>query len=50
MTTTCAPGVRGHHEAPRYGYGFPPGSVVIDPFGYIGDQPGVTVIRVGRKT
>ena len=31
-------------------YGFRPGSVVIDPFGYIGDQPGVTVIRVGRKT
>lgn len=30
-------------------HGFRPGSVVIDPFGYIGDQPGVTVIRVGRK-
>jgi UDPglucose 6-dehydrogenase len=27
---------------------FWPGSVVIDPFGYIQDQPGVTVIRVGR--
>jgi UDPglucose 6-dehydrogenase len=28
---------------------FQPGSVVIDPHGYIPDQPGVTVIRVGRK-
>lgn len=27
---------------------FHPGSVLIDPFGYIGDQEGVTVIRVGR--
>jgi len=25
------------------------GSVVLDPFGYIPDRPGVTVIRVGRK-
>jgi UDPglucose 6-dehydrogenase len=29
--------------------GFPPGSVVIDPHGYMPDQPGVTTIRVGRK-
>lgn len=29
---------------------FAHGSVVIDPFGYIPDQSGVTVIRVGRKT
>ncbi|GGV45752.1 hypothetical protein [Streptomyces spectabilis] len=26
-----------------------PGSVVIDPHGYMPDQPGVTTIRVGRK-
>jgi hypothetical protein len=31
------------------GWPFPPGSVVIDPFGYIKDSPGVTVVRVGRK-
>jgi UDPglucose 6-dehydrogenase len=31
-------------------YGFPPGSVVIDPHGYMPDQPGVTTIRVGRKS
>ena len=30
-------------------YDFPPGSVVIDPHGYMPDQPGVTTIRVGRK-
>ncbi len=30
-------------------YRFPPGSVVIDPHGYMPDQPGVTTIRVGRK-
>ncbi|MFB4265321.1 nucleotide sugar dehydrogenase [Nonomuraea sp. GTA35] len=29
---------------------FPPGTVVLDPFGYMPDQPGVTVIRVGRKS
>jgi UDPglucose 6-dehydrogenase len=29
---------------------FPPGSVVIDPHGYMPDQPGVTTIRVGRKS
>ena len=28
---------------------FPPKSVVIDPWGYIPDQPNVTVVRVGRK-
>lgn len=28
---------------------FPQNSVVIDPWGYIPDQPGVTVVRVGRK-
>lgn len=31
-------------------YRFPPGSVVIDPHGYMPDQPGVTTIRVGRKS
>lgn len=31
-------------------YRFPPGSVVLDPHGYMPDQPGVTTIRVGRKT
>lgn len=29
---------------------FPQGSVVIDPWGYIPDQEGVEVIRVGRKS
>ncbi len=29
---------------------FPAGSVVLDPFGCIRDQSGVTVIRIGRKT
>lgn len=28
----------------------PPGSVVIDPHGYMPDQPGVTTLRIGRKT
>lgn len=32
------------------GYGFPAGSVVLDPHGYIPDRPGVTVIRIGRKS
>lgn len=27
-----------------------PGSIVIDPFGYMPDQAGVTVIRIGRKS
>lgn len=27
---------------------WPAGSVIVDPFGYIADQPGVTVHRVGR--
>jgi len=29
---------------------FPADSIVIDPHGYMPDQPGVTTIRVGRKT
>jgi UDPglucose 6-dehydrogenase len=29
---------------------FAPGSVVLDPHGYMPDQPGVTVVRVGRKS
>jgi len=29
-------------------YKFPPGSVVLDPWGYIPDQPGVTIRRLGR--
>ncbi len=29
---------------------YAPGSVVIDPFGYIPDRAGVTVIRIGRKS
>lgn len=37
------------HEA-FLGYHFPPGSVVIDPHGYMPDQPGITTIRVGRKS
>jgi UDPglucose 6-dehydrogenase len=28
---------------------FPPGSVVLDPWGYIPDQEGVTVVRIGRR-
>jgi len=28
---------------------FPPGSIVIDPFGYMPDKDGVTTIRLGRK-
>jgi UDPglucose 6-dehydrogenase len=28
---------------------FGSGSVVLDPFGYIPDRPGVTVVRIGRK-
>lgn len=36
------------HEVWRQ-WDFAAGSVVVDPFGYIPDQPGVTVIRVGRK-
>lgn len=31
-------------------YQFPAGSVVIDPHGYMPDQPGVTTIRIGRKS
>lgn len=29
-------------------YNFEPGSVIIDPFGYIEDQEGVEIIRIGR--
>jgi len=32
------------------GYRFPAGSVVLDPHGYMPDQQGVTVIRIGRKS
>jgi UDPglucose 6-dehydrogenase len=28
---------------------FPPGSVVLDPWGYIPDQNGVNVVRIGRR-
>lgn len=31
-------------------YDFLPGSVVLDPHGYIPDRPGVTVVRIGRKS
>lgn len=31
-------------------FDFPAGSVVLDPFGYIPDYAGVTVIRIGRKS
>lgn len=31
-------------------FDFPAGSVVLDPFGYIPDRPGVTVVRIGRKS
>ena len=27
---------------------WPAGSVIVDPFGNIGDQPGITVHRIGR--
>jgi hypothetical protein len=30
-------------------YTFPEGSTVLDPFGYIEDQEGVEIIRIGRK-
>lgn len=36
-----------HPEFP--GWDFHPGSVVIDPFGYVPDREGITVIRVGRS-
>lgn len=36
------------HETWQH-WDFAPGSVVLDPFGYIPDQPGVTVVRIGRK-
>lgn len=31
-------------------YDFPAGSIVIDPWGYIPDQPGVLIRRIGRKS
>jgi len=35
---------------PEYGEArFPPGSVVLDPWGYIPDQDEVTVVRIGRR-
>lgn len=37
-----------HPEYAKPGY-FKPGSVVIDPFGYVPDADGVRVVRVGRK-
>lgn len=37
-----------HPEYAKPGY-FPAGATVIDPFGYIPDQDGVLVIRVGRR-
>lgn len=36
-----------HEEFAKFAYRT--GSVVIDPFGYVYDRPGVTVIRVGRR-
>lgn len=37
------------HERYASGSYFEPGDVVIDPFGFIPDQDGVTVIRLGRR-
>lgn len=37
-----------HERYARGGY-FREGDIVIDPFGYIPDQDGVLVIRVGRR-
>jgi UDPglucose 6-dehydrogenase len=28
---------------------FPPGSIVLDPWGYVPDRDGVTVVRIGRR-
>lgn len=42
--------VVGTKHAEFAGYTFPAGSVVLDPHGYMSDQPGVTVIRIGRKS
>lgn len=38
----------GTHHAVFAGYKFPKGSVVIDPWRMIADQPGVEVIRIGQ--
>lgn len=32
-----------------HGFDYPQGSVVIDPFGYVDERKGVTLIRVGRQ-
>lgn len=37
-----------HARYAEPGY-FKPGTIVLDPFGYIPDQAGVTVIRIGRR-
>ena len=37
-----------HPEYAKPGY-FPEGAVVLDPFGIVGDQPGIRVVRIGRK-
>lgn len=37
-----------HPEYAQPGY-FQPGAVVLDPFGFIPDAPGVRVIRIGRR-
>ena len=37
-----------HEQFTRWYWNFPKGSIVIDPFRYIEDQEGVTVIRVGE--
>lgn len=33
----------------RYESGYPKGSVVLDPFGFVKEEDGVTVIKIGRK-
>lgn len=37
------------HRKYETAYKYPQGSIVIDPFGYITDRPGVDVIRLGRR-
>lgn len=58
---TDEPPIHGHYQENQYVFviganhdefatmEFATGSIVIDPWGYIPDQEGVTVIRVGRK-
>jgi UDPglucose 6-dehydrogenase len=36
-----------HPEFAEYSY--QPGTIVLDPFGYVPDRPGCTIIRIGRK-